>query len=106
MDADWEDVPVRRHNFFLRIGPVAMFILIILVLLVSVLFLSVVKIGGTQVGIVEKKLGGGTMPAGRVIAVNGENGIQAQVLAPFRICNANPKPRTFTHRKTRAIPPE
>ncbi len=82
MESEWEDIPNRRPNFFLRIGPAAMFILIILVLLVSVLFLSVVKIGGTQVGIVEKKLGGGAMPAGRVIAVNGENGIQAQVLAP------------------------
>ncbi len=82
MDNEWEDVPVRGHGVFMKFGLGAMFFMIILFLFVFLLLLSTVKIGGTQVGIVEKKLGGGKMPAGRVIAFDRENGIQAQVLSP------------------------
>jgi uncharacterized membrane protein YqiK len=65
-----------------RLGPVAMLILILLIALAIVFALSVVKIDGDQVGLVEKKLGGGPLPQGRILAVKGENGIQAQVLTP------------------------
>jgi uncharacterized membrane protein YqiK len=59
----------------------------IVVLLVVILFLlafglGIVRVRGDQVGIVEKKFGGGRLPQGRVIAIEGENGIQAQTLAP------------------------
>jgi regulator of protease activity HflC (stomatin/prohibitin superfamily) len=43
---------------------------------------SIVKIDGDEVGIVEKKLFGGSLPEGKVLAINGENGVQAQTLAP------------------------
>ncbi len=82
MENDWEDIPVQSRGFFRGIGPVAFIVLVLMILFAAVLLLSTVKIGGTQVGIVEKKLGGGAMPSGRVIAVNRENGIQAQVLTP------------------------
>jgi len=82
METDWEDIPARGYGVFRRFGPVVTLVLIVLILLIFLVVLSTVKIGGTQVGIIEKKLGGGAMPAGRVIAVNGENGIQAQVLTP------------------------
>jgi len=65
-----------------KFGPVVMMILVILVLVLLALATSIVKIGGTEVGIVEKKLLGGDLPEGRIIAVNGENGIQAQLLPP------------------------
>ncbi len=65
-----------------KLGPVAMLILVLLVVLVIVFAISVVKIDGDQVGLVEKKLGGGPLPQGRILAVTGENGIQAQVLTP------------------------
>ena len=65
-----------------KLGPVAMLIAVLLVVLAIVFALSVVKIDGDQVGILEKKLGGGPLPQGRILAVNGENGIQAQVLTP------------------------
>ena len=57
-------------------------VLILVVIVLVVLSLSVVNIGGTEVGIVERKFGGGKLPEGRILAVNGENGIQAQVLSP------------------------
>ena len=43
---------------------------------------SIVSVSGDEVGIVERKLLGGDLPEGRVLAVDGENGIQAQVLPP------------------------
>ena len=82
MEPDWEAIPIRGAGFLRKMGPVAVLVVIILIVLAFLSVTSIVKIGGTQVGIVEKKLGGGSLPAGRVIAVKGENGIQAQVLAP------------------------
>ena len=45
-------------------------------------FSSTVNIAGDEVGLVEKKLLGGKLPAGRIIAADGENGIQADMLMP------------------------
>lgn len=66
----------------LRIGPALIAILVVIVVLLGILGSSLVNIGGDEVGIVEKKVGGGSLPSGRIIAVNSENGIQAAVLAP------------------------
>ncbi len=55
---------------------------IVVVALMCSIYVSVVNIPGNEVGIVEKKFGGGKLPDGRILAVNGENGIQAQTLAP------------------------
>ena len=55
---------------------------IVIVALMCAIYVSVVSIPGNEVGIVEKKFGGGKLPDGRILAVNGENGIQAQTLAP------------------------
>jgi uncharacterized membrane protein YqiK len=66
-------------------GKVKAVIIAVLIVVVGVLALigsSLVNIKGDQVGIVEKKFGGGSLPEGRYIAVNGENGIQAQTLSP------------------------
>jgi len=65
-----------------KIGPVLLLVLILLALFGAVFAMSVKKIGGNEVGIVTKKLGGGSMPAGQFIAAKGENGIQAKVLTP------------------------
>ena len=68
-----------------RLHPVAMLGLALPVLLLAlgvVFALSSVKIDGDEIGIVEKKLGGGPLPQGSILAVNGENGIQAEVLTP------------------------
>jgi uncharacterized membrane protein YqiK len=54
----------------------------IIILLMAAVLVTVTNIGGNEVGIIEKKFGGGSLPEGRIIAVNGENGIQAQVLVP------------------------
>ncbi len=55
---------------------------VIFVVIVIALYVSVVNIGGDEVGLVEKKFGGGKLPAGRILAVSGENGFQAQTLEP------------------------
>jgi uncharacterized membrane protein YqiK len=75
---NYEDLAVRIR----KLGPVAMLIAVLLIVLAIVFALSVVKIDGDQVGLVEKKLGGGPLPQGRILASNGENGIQAQTLTP------------------------
>ena len=54
----------------------------IIILLLAAILVTVTNIGGNEVGIVEKKFGGGSLAEGRIISVKGENGIQAQVLAP------------------------
>ncbi|MFA5238136.1 MAG: SPFH domain-containing protein [Phycisphaerae bacterium] len=56
--------------------------LFIIILLLAAVLVTVTNIRGNEVGIVEKKFGGGALAEGRIISVNGENGIQAQVLAP------------------------
>jgi len=76
MDAVWEQMPLNKVKATL-----------ILVVVVSIGFIaliasSIVKIDGDEVGIVEKKLFGGNLPEGKVLAINGENGVQAQILAP------------------------
>ncbi len=78
MDRTYEVVTARMR----KLGPIVTIILVLLVAIGIVFAISVKKIGGNQVGIVNKKLGGGSMPAGQFIAVNGENGIQAKVLTP------------------------
>src|SRR4030043_1823419 len=57
-------------------------ILIIAITLLALILVTITNIGGNEVGSVEKKFGGGTLAEGRIISVDGENGIQAQVLAP------------------------
>jgi len=64
---------------FRRVVIIAVFIIILLLMAILV---TVTNIGGNEVGIVEKKFGGGSLAQGRIISVKGENGIQAQVLAP------------------------
>lgn len=56
---------------------------VLLVLLLLVLFGNMlVNVGGQQVGIRERKYFGKSLPEGRVVAMPGEIGIQAQVLQP------------------------
>jgi len=57
-------------------------IILLIVFLMVISFISIVNIGGDEGGIVEKKFGGGKLPGGRIVAVEGENGIQAKVLEP------------------------
>jgi uncharacterized membrane protein YqiK len=54
----------------------------IIILLLAAILITVTNIGGNEAGVVEKKFGGGSLPQGRILAVKGENGIQAQVLTP------------------------
>ena len=75
MEATWETVDVRKFK--------PIIIIVILLIVIAILASgSVIYIGGTQVGIVEKKFGGGDLPENRVLAPDGENGIQAKILAP------------------------
>jgi len=76
MNTSWEQMPISKAKIALIAAAVVVLALII------VIVSSIVKIDGDEVGIVEKKLGGGNLPEGRVLAVNGENGVQAQILAP------------------------
>ena len=64
----------------LTVGSVVLFV--ILGVFFMLVLTSIVSVGGDEVGIVERKLLGGDLPEGRVLAVDGENGIQAQVLPP------------------------
>ena len=57
-------------------------IVILIIVLAALVGSSIVNISGSSVGIVERKFGGGALPDGKILAVNGENGIQAKVLAP------------------------
>ncbi|MBC8170978.1 MAG: flotillin family protein [Anaerolineae bacterium] len=56
-------------------------VLVLLVLLPGVV-LGLVIIGDQQVGIVEKRFGGKSLPPGQLVALNGEAGMQAEVLPP------------------------
>jgi len=49
---------------------------------VVLLLTSIVYIGDTEVGLVIKKFGGGSLPSGAIVALNGEDGPQAVVLTP------------------------
>ena len=76
MATNWQDHPLARIQGIL-IG-----IIVLMVLIGALMFVSVVNIGGNEVGLVEKKFGGGKLPPGNILATEGENGIQAQVLEP------------------------
>ncbi|MHC4125968.1 MAG: SPFH domain-containing protein, partial [Planctomycetota bacterium] len=76
MDARWEQMPINKAKVTLILFAV------VLIASIAIIASSVVKIDGDEVGIVEKKLFGGSLPEGKVLAVNGENGVQAQILAP------------------------
>ncbi len=75
MDTTWQQMPVK-------IKATVTLVAVVLITLIIVVASSIVKIDGDEVGIVEKKLFGGSLPEGNVLAVNGENGVQAQILAP------------------------
>ncbi len=61
---------------------IAIAVVVLLVVFVAAVGTSIVNIGPDEVGIVSKKFGGGKMPEGRIIGVDGENGYQADVLMP------------------------
>lgn len=77
MDANWEQMPQITKS-----KVIAVLILLLVIVLVSVITLSIVNIGGDRVGIIEKKMGGGSLAQGQILAAKGENGIQAQTLTP------------------------
>lgn len=76
MENNWQDHPLARFQGIL-IG-----IIVLMILIGALMFVSVVNIGGDEVGIIEKKFGGGKLSPGKILATQGENGIQAQVLEP------------------------
>jgi len=76
MDAVWEQIPINKVKATLIL------VVVFLVALIALIASSIVKIDGDEVGIVEKKLFGGDLPEGKVLAINGENGVQAQILPP------------------------
>ena len=78
---NWEGVPIRPKMFSKFAGAGVIFFIVLFVVLILA-FSSTVNIAGDEVGIVEKKLLGGKLPSGRIIAVDGENGIQADLLMP------------------------
>lgn len=80
-NTNWEGVPVNitRITKFTGAGVV---LLIILVVVLILALSSTVNIAADEVGIVQKKLLGRKLPSGRIIAVNGENGFQADLLMP------------------------
>ena len=78
---NWDGVPARFKGFHkFTVAGIAIFIVLIIVLVLALS--STVNIAGDEVGIVQKKLLGRKLPSGRIIAVNGENGIQADMLMP------------------------
>ena len=54
----------------------------VLALVTSPVWLGVVVIGERQVGVVVKKFGRRTLPVGRLVALDGEAGYQAETLPP------------------------
>ncbi len=54
----------------------------VLVFLLALPATSVIYVGDDEVGVVIKKFGGGSLPPGAIVALNGENGSQARVLTP------------------------
>ncbi len=77
MEQEWNEV--RSMS---KVKAIIGFIVVVTVLVVVLIGSSVTYIDGDQIGIVEKKFGGGSLPEGKIIAVNGENGIQAKILSP------------------------
>ena len=79
MSPEFEVMHVRRPNKLVS----ALILVAVGVVVIAILaFVSIVYISGDQAGVIEKKFGGGKIPAGRIYAVDGENGIQARVLEP------------------------
>ena len=80
-NVNWEGVPVnmKRITKFTGAGVV---LLIILVVVLILALSSTVNIAADEVGVVQKKLLGRKLPSGRIIAVDGENGYQADILMP------------------------
>jgi uncharacterized membrane protein YqiK len=78
-EPNWEAIPIRRRNGLIFAFSVVFVVVVLFAIAASI---SIVNIGGDQAGIVTKKFGGGKLPSGRFIAVNGENGIQAKILVP------------------------
>ena len=76
MQATWERVSINKTKATLLLFAV------LSIAFIAIIASSIVKIDGDEVGIVEKKLFGGSLPEGKVLAINGENGVQAQTLAP------------------------
>ena len=80
-NANWEAVPVNVKRFTKFTGAgVLLFIVLVAVLILALS--STVYIAEDQVGIVGKKLFGGDLPTGKIVAVNGERGYQAKTLQP------------------------
>jgi uncharacterized membrane protein YqiK len=77
---------VPFHPLFAELDPVAMFVLVILCIVLATVFLIEVVLGlryipNNRVGIVEKLWSRkGSVPEGRIMALNGEAGYQADVL--------------------------
>ena len=57
-------------------------VIVFLLLVILVAGGVLVNVGGQQVGIVERRFFGQTLPAGRVVAMRNEVGVQARVLSP------------------------
>lgn len=72
----------QTNNFPVKIAGPFVIIVIILAVFLLALGTSIVNIGPDEVGIIAKKFGGGQLADGRIIAANGENGFQAEVLMP------------------------
>ncbi|MFC1763094.1 SPFH domain-containing protein [Planctomycetota bacterium] len=70
------------HTPHVRRYSIIAVLITVLIAVTAAIVISVTNIGGDEVGIVRKRFGGGKLSAGRFIAVDGENGIQASVLMP------------------------
>ena len=70
-------------NFdILSLAPVFIGIVVLLILLLIVLNRIFVNVGAREIAIKERQYFGAKMPPGRVVATEGEVGIQADVLKP------------------------
>ena len=78
---NWDGVPLRP-KMPTKLAGVGILLFIIVIVVAALALSSTVNIAGDEVGLVEKKLLGGKLPAGRIIAANRENGIQADMLMP------------------------
>lgn len=72
----------NQDNIRIKIAAPAMLILILCIIFIAALATSIVNISADQIGIVAKKFGGSRLPEGKIIATDGENGFQADVLMP------------------------
>ena len=79
---NWDGIPVKGPSQLGKITGIGVLIVVIGVVVLILAFSSTVYIGGDEVGIVEKKFLGKSLPPGKVIATEGENGIQADMLPP------------------------